>query len=95
MREGKCFAELVLDGEGQRDGKDEVGEGEVEDEEVPRRPHGLAPHYSGYYQEIVQNWYLEKVSQIRYISITKLIVYRRKEFLFRFPFRENFNNKKV
>ena len=35
MREGKCFAELVLDGEGQRDGKDEVGEGEVEDEDIP------------------------------------------------------------
>ena len=39
MREGKCFAELVLDGKGQRDGKDEVGEGEVEDEDIPGWPH--------------------------------------------------------
>ena len=87
MRKGELFAELVPDDERETEAEEEVGEGEVEDEDVPRCPHGLAPHYSGYYQEIVQNWYLEKVSQIRYISITKLIVYRRKEFLFHFPFR--------
>ena len=35
MREGERFAELVFDGEGKGHGEDQVGEGEVEDENVP------------------------------------------------------------
>ena len=55
LRKGELFAELVFDDEGETEAKEEVREGEVEDEDVPRRPHVLAPHHGGYNQEIVQN----------------------------------------
>ena len=92
MRKGELFAELVPDDERETEAEEEVGEGEVEDEDVPRRPHGLAPHHSGNYQEIVQNWYLENVSQIRHISITKLIAER--SFYFAFPLGKISTTKK-
>ena len=47
LRKGELFAELVFDDEGETEAEEEVREGEVEDEDVPRCPHGLAPHHDG------------------------------------------------
>ena len=56
LGEGELFAELVLDDEGQAQAKQEVREGEVEDEHVSASPHYLVGHHGNENHHVVHNY---------------------------------------
>ena len=67
------FAELVLDDEGEAKTEDEVGEGEVEDEDVPGRPHLLVPQHSGHDYRVAHNCNLEFFCRLLFMLLSNVI----------------------
>ena len=55
LGEGELFAELVLDDEGEAEAEHQVGEREVEDEDVPAGPHGLVGDHGKENHHVVHN----------------------------------------
>lgn len=55
LGEGELFAELVLDDEGETEAEQQVGEREVEDEDVPSGPHGLVGDHRKQNHQVVYN----------------------------------------
>ena len=55
LGEGELLAELVLDDEGEAEAEHQVGEREVEDEDVPAGPHGLVGDHGKENHHVVHN----------------------------------------
>ena len=55
LGKGELFAELVLDDEGEAEAQQEVGERQVEDEDVPAGPHGLVGDHGTDDHHVVHN----------------------------------------
>ena len=56
LGKGELFAELVLDDEGETEAEQEVGEGQVEDKDVPAGPHGLIGDHGADNHHVVHNY---------------------------------------
>ena len=55
LGKGELFAEFVLDDEGEAEAEQEVGERQVEDEDVPPSPHCLVRDHGRENQYVVHN----------------------------------------
>ena len=55
MREGELFWKFGHDEEREAESQQKVGEGEVEDEDVPGRPHLLVPQHGGHHHRVAHN----------------------------------------